>query len=62
MDRVVIERRLTMHIFNLCLAVAGKKEGDIALCKDSLLYEVEKIARDAARDARARLTSAPESA
>jgi aspartate/glutamate racemase len=49
-DKIVIERRLRLHILNLCLAVAGEKEGDISIGKELLIHEVEKIAADARAD------------
>ena len=42
-----VSRRLEMHILNLCLAAAAGKEGDIGLCRNNLLDEVEKMVREA---------------
>jgi hypothetical protein len=55
MDKIVIERRLQIHILNLCLAVAGKREGNIALCKENLIHEVYRMTAEilqATREAR----------
>lgn len=43
MDKIAIERHLRLHILNLCLAVAGERDGDIELCKKNLVHEVKKM-------------------
>lgn len=42
-----IEKRLQLHILNLCLAGAAGKEGDIKQAKGALVREVARIALDA---------------
>lgn len=42
-----IERRLQLHIFNLCLAASAGKQGDIRECKGMLVREVARIVHDA---------------
>jgi hypothetical protein len=43
MSEIEIERRLQLHILNLCLAVVGKQEGDVSLCKQNIIREVKKM-------------------
>jgi hypothetical protein len=42
-----IERRLQLHILNLCLAATAGKQGDIRECKGMIVREVERIIHDA---------------
>jgi hypothetical protein len=50
MDRKTIEERLTLPVLNVCLAVAGKKEGDIRAAKVSLFDVVEDLTKEAVTD------------
>jgi hypothetical protein len=52
MDADRIERRLRLHMANMCMAVIGGEKGDLRLCKEALLREVERIASDAENDGR----------
>jgi hypothetical protein len=42
-----IEKRLQLHIMNLCLAATAGKEGDLREAKGMLVREVARIVHDA---------------
>lgn len=42
-----IERRLRLHIANLCFATVGARENDIRECKGAIVREVVRIVHDA---------------
>lgn len=46
-----IERRLQLHMINLCLAAVGRREGDIRTASEMLLAEVANLMHDACEEA-----------
>lgn len=43
MTKTEVRKRLTLPVFNICLAAVGKEAGNISTCIDALYDEVAKM-------------------